>query len=123
PIAMRLVRFHLIDNTRGEPPAWRRDEVRSIDLTLTVESVTANHIKMTLSGSALLATAADPTQAKRGFDAKLSGRLNFDRRKGAFIWFDVVAVGDHWGEATYTRNARPGRQPLGVAIELAGDKP
>src|SRR5262249_55390159 len=123
PIAMRLVRFHLVDNTRGEPPAWRRDDVRSQDLMLTVDSVTKGRIKMTLTGSALLATAADLAEAKRGFDAKLFGHLSFDLSKGTFDRFDVVAVGDHWGEGTFTRNARPGRKPLGVAIELAGDKP
>ena len=122
-IAMRLVRFHLVDNTRGEPPAWTRDEVRSQSLTLTVASAASARIKLKLEGTALLASSADPTQAKRGFDAKLLGYLNFDRTKGKFDRFDIVALGDHWGESSLTRNARPGRTPLGVAIELAGDKP
>ena len=36
----------------------------------------------------------------------------------------LVALGDHWGEGQYTRGARPGRQPLGVAFELTkGEAP
>src|SRR5262249_27299011 len=27
-IAQRILRFHLMDNTRGEPPSWRSEEVR-----------------------------------------------------------------------------------------------
>jgi hypothetical protein len=29
-----------------------------------------------------------------------------------------VALGNHWGQGTYTRGARAGRTPLGVAFEL-----
>src|SRR5262249_37071041 len=28
-IGERIARFHLIDNTRGEPPMWRRQDIRS----------------------------------------------------------------------------------------------
>ncbi len=33
-VKQRLARFHLIDNTRGEPPLWRPDEVKRLELTL-----------------------------------------------------------------------------------------
>src|SRR5438067_14506 len=33
-IADRITRFHLIDNTRGEPPLWRPEEVRSRSMDL-----------------------------------------------------------------------------------------
>ena len=33
-LMMRLARFHLTDNTRGEPPMWRPDEIRSSNWTL-----------------------------------------------------------------------------------------
>src|SRR5262249_61886665 len=38
-VAYRIARFHLWDNTRGEPPAWGREGVRSLKLTLTVGDV------------------------------------------------------------------------------------
>jgi hypothetical protein len=121
-VAERILRFHLTDNTRGEPPMWQRDEIRSQDLTLTVEEATPATIRLRLDGSALLATRADPAKAERGFDVRLLGYIGYDRAKRAIDRFDVVAVGDHWGEDNLTRRARPGRMPLGVAFELANRK-
>ena len=33
-LKMRIARFHLIDNTRGEPPMWRREEIEACELDL-----------------------------------------------------------------------------------------
>jgi hypothetical protein len=123
-VAQRLVRFHLIDNTRGEPPMWKPHEVRRCDLTLTVTEATAERIELTLMGPVLLSSGADPATADRGFDLAVLGYLRFDRSKKIFDRFDIVAVGNHWGNGANTRDARPGRMPLGVCIELArGDSP
>jgi hypothetical protein len=119
-LMMRLFRFHLIDNTRGEPPAWSVKQVRRASMTLTVEEAGPEGLKLRLDGSALLATAADPKRADRGFDVRLLGYLHYDAGKKRLDRFDVVAVGDHWGEGPYTGGARPGRTPLGVAFSLAG---
>lgn len=122
PAAMvqRLLRFHLTDNTRGEPNLWTADEVRKHELTLTVTGVDAKSIEMELIGQALLSTAGE--KAQRGFDAALRGRVRYDRAEKKFTRFDVLAVGDHWGEGTFTRQARAGRQPLGIAFELTDAK-
>ena len=121
-VAERMLRFHLIDNTRGEPPMWRREDIRSQELTLAVEEVTPAVVRLRLDGSVLLATRADAAKADRGFDARLLGYIQYDRAKKMIDRFDVVAVGDHWGEGRYTGGARPSRQPLGVAFELATGK-
>jgi hypothetical protein len=121
-VADRILRFHLTDNTRGEPPMWRREDVRLRNLTLTVEEVTPATVRLRLDGSALLATDKDAAKADRGFDVRLLGNVQYDRAKQRIDRFDVVAVGDHWGEGGYTGGARPGRQPLGIAFELAGGK-
>jgi hypothetical protein len=123
-VAERLVRFHLIDNTRGEPPFWQRQEVRSRKMTLTVEETTAVGVRLRLDGTALLSSQADPARADRGFDVRLLGFIHYDARKKAIERFDVVAVGEHWGQGRFTPGARPGRSPLGIALELArGDSP
>jgi hypothetical protein len=121
-VAERILRFHLTDNTRGEPPMWRREDIRSQKLVLTVEEVSSRAVHLRLDGSAVLATQADVSQARRGFDVRLLGHLHYNREKHALEQFDIVAVGDHWGEGQYTRGARPGRQPLGVVFELASGK-
>jgi hypothetical protein len=122
-VASRLVRFHLIDNTRGEPPMWTREQVRILKLTLTVEEADEKRLLLRLRGAVLLATAADANKADRGFDAQLSGQVGYDRAKKAIDRFDVVALGDYWGDSEFTRGARPGKQPLGVVFDLtSGEK-
>jgi hypothetical protein len=123
-VVARIARFHLVDNTRGEPPHWSRGEIRKAAMTVTVEEVSDTHVSLKLEGAALLTTAADPGMASRGYDVALLGRVRYDVKKKVIDRFDAVALGDHWGEGTYTRGARPGRAPLGVAFELArGDAP
>lgn len=123
-LALRMLRFHLVDNTRGEPQAWSIDEVRSHTLKLTIEKTGPDGVRLRLDGGALLATAADPKRAERGFDVRLLGYLHYDANKKVFTRFDAVAVGAHWGETSLTSGARPGRTPLGVAFRLAsGDNP
>ena len=121
-VADRILRFHLTDNTRGEPPMWRPQDVRSQELTLTVEEVSDATVLLRLEGKALLATDADTAKADRGYDVRLLGHIRYDRAKKAIDRFDVVAVGDHWGVGAFTGGARPGKQPLGVAFELSPGK-
>jgi hypothetical protein len=121
-LAERLCRFHLVDNTRGEPPMWGRDEIRSSRFTLTVESADSSGVRLRLDGAATLSSGADSKKAERGYDVRLLGYVNYNAARQAINQFDIVAVGDHWGEGPYTRGARPGRTPLGVAFELATGK-
>jgi hypothetical protein len=118
-LLLRIVRFHLVDNTRGEPPFWSARDVRQAEGTLTVEEAGPAGIKLRLKGRALLATNADPKRAERGFDVALLGYLHYNAGTKALDRFDVVAVGEHWGDGTFTRSSRPGRTPLGVAFRLA----
>jgi hypothetical protein len=120
-VAERILRFHLTDNTRGEPPMWRLEDIRSQKMALTVEEVTPAAVQLRLDGSALLATDANVSRAARGFDVRLAGQIRYDRQKKVIDRFDVVAVGEHWGQGPFTGGARPGRQPLGIAFELAPD--
>ena len=116
-IAERIARFHLVDDTRGEPDFWLREEVRSSEMKLTVEEATAGRVRLRLDGAVML--QAQPKRGERGYDARLLGYLEYDPQKGTMERFDLVAVGEHWGEGAHTGPARPGRTPLGVAFELA----
>jgi hypothetical protein len=118
-IANRLARFHLVDNTRGEPPHWRSEDVRSRKLNLTIEDVSEGTVRMRLEGAVLLATDANVKLADRGFDVRLLGDLQYDRQRQAFERIDIVALGDHWGEGHFTQGARPGKSPLGIVLELS----
>jgi hypothetical protein len=115
-IADRLLRFHLVDNTRGEPPFWKREHVRRGAMKLRVVRVTAEGVEVRLDGDALLATDSDLRKADRGYEARLRGDLRYVPGRRTFDRFDVAAVGEHWGESALTRGARPGRSLLGVAF-------
>jgi hypothetical protein len=123
-IAERLLRYHLVDDTRGEPPFWEADQVRKVRLTWTVESVSDEVLRLNLEGEALLATDRNPQAAERGFDVRLWGHLRYDRVKKAVYRFEMLAIGEHWGRGPYTEGERPGRKPLGVVFELtSGENP
>jgi hypothetical protein len=118
-IARRILRFHLVDNTRGEPEAWKPEEVRSSAWTATVEAATKDGTTLRIDGEALLSTHADPAKAERGYEVKLRGTVRLSPSKG-IERFELVAIGEHWGSATITRKGeRPGRGLLGITFELA----
>jgi hypothetical protein len=115
----RMARYHVVDNTRGEPPMWARQDVRSAEVKLVVEEVTAREVRIKLTGAIMLASDTDPKAAKRGYDVSLLGEIRYEPVQRRIMKFSVVALGEHWGEGTFTGGARPGRNPFGVAFELA----
>ena len=115
-VAQRLLRFHLVDNVRGEPDMWRPSDIRRSELTLRVEDAAAG--RLVLEGAALMAHGE-----ARGYEARVQGYLVFDRGKDRLTRFDALAWGEAWGVGTYTRGAPAGRFPLVIALSLAGDTP
>jgi hypothetical protein len=115
-VAMRIVRFHLVDNVRGEPDMWTEADVQQADLHLRVEDAAAGRLR--LEGSAKM-----QREGRRGYEARVQGYLTYDRKKERFTRFDLLSWGEAWGEGTYTGGAPPGRFPLVIAASLAGDTP
>jgi hypothetical protein len=106
-VKVRLARFHLIDNTRGEPPFWGRDEIRELRLTLR---------RGRLEGSVHLETKT----GDRGYRAQLLGLV--EAKDGKVVRCDAVAKGLFWGEGPFSRGAPKGKFPFAVALTLAGGK-
>ncbi|MFK7817160.1 MAG: hypothetical protein AB8G99_00455 [Planctomycetaceae bacterium] len=106
-LRQRIARFHLVDNTRGEPSMWRKDEV--IDCTIQVTDGT-------ISGMAHLRTK----DGSRVFKCQLAGKLEV--KNGKVTRFDIVAKGLFRGEGQYTRRAPKGDFPLAIAFRLADMK-
>jgi hypothetical protein len=115
-VAERLIRFHLVDDVRGEPNAWEPQEITSQALTLTVEDPATG--RLGLSGMARMAASGG-----RGYDARLQGMLTVDRKQNAFTKADILAWGEAYGEGNYTRGAPKGKFPLVIALSLAGESP
>jgi hypothetical protein len=127
-VTERIFRFHLNPTlVFGETNGLRKEDIRDGKLTLTVESLSDNTIRMRMEGFARLGSdfataeaAAKEKRASSGYEPQLLGALEFDRRKGRFTKFDLVALGDTYGQlgGDLKYLYRPGRNPLGVAFEL-----
>jgi hypothetical protein len=104
-LAQRIARFHLVDNTRGEPPMWKENELRHVQISLDKQG--------RLSGTVHLQTE----RGDRGYEAQLLGVVETSGEQ--VTRFDVVASGQFWGEGQFTRGAPPGKFPLAVTFSLA----
>ncbi len=104
-LARRLARFHLVDNTRGEPPMWKLEEIKTIQMTVDDQG----HLR----GSVHLETAS----GQRGFVGVVWGQLKM--KDDRLTQFDLVAKGRFWGQGRYTEGAPRGKFPFAVAFRLA----
>jgi len=102
-VKKRMVRYHLVDNTRGTPTGWAETEIKQLQMNLSAGRLT---------GSVHLETR----DGKRGYQADLLGFVQ--ARDGKVTRFDVVASGQFWGHGTYTPGAPRGRFPLAISFTL-----
>ena len=118
--ALRLYRFHL-DPARGftEGANFTTSRPDAGQLTLTVEDVTADKLTLSLEGSVKL------TQPGKGepstYSPAITGKLEYDRKKGAFTRFDLLALGTASGlprDANGKIAFREGAYPVGIAFEM-----
>ena len=105
--ALRLVRYHLVDNTRGEPPFWETGEVVSESISLKDGTITG-HVELKSKDSS------------RTYSADLLGYVTASQ--GKVTRFDVVAKGQFSGSGRYTGRAPKGKLPLAVSFTLADGK-
>jgi hypothetical protein len=98
----RIASYHLVDNTRGEPPWWRRDEIRKMELEIGKDGL--------VKGTAHLETA----KGDRGFEGDLLGFIEV--KEGKITRFDLVAKGQAWGAGRYNGGQPPGKYPLAFAF-------
>jgi hypothetical protein len=139
PVAIieRMCWWHLLPNalgsrighTWGEVGPKGKKGIRARELTLAVEEVSSTNIGLTLEGFVHLGNAHDPdtkaplsskdVHSSLGYEARLRGVLNYDTNKQVFTRFDMVALGDLYGDTCKDEWLfRPGRNPVGFAFEL-----
>ncbi len=130
----RFIRWHLNPlAVYGETNSLEPKAVRAAELTLTVDAVSPSSIRLRLDGFARLGNEApkDVTEGKRacvdqwGYEPRVLGFIDYDRKKQAVTRFDVVALGEQFGRLGICDSAtRIGLQPLGISFELVtGDAP
>ena len=122
-VVARLARFHLVDNTRGEPNHWKPEDLHHVTLVAQRRIRDANKVRLELNGK----FSMQDSENHSGYTGAWQGTLEIDRSGPKVTHFDLFALGEHWGEGRWTPGARPGRTPLAIAIRLAdgnglGDK-
>ncbi|MFK7909080.1 MAG: hypothetical protein AB8F34_00605 [Akkermansiaceae bacterium] len=108
-LAMRIARYHLLDSTRGEPPFWKKNDIKTLSIYIDKIGI--------ITGKYQLET----TDGKRGYNGSFKGVIKFDS-SGKLTDFQMLAMGKHWGEGRYTGGARPGKTPLAVYFDFV-EKP
>jgi len=103
-LALRMARFHLVDNTRGEPPTWKPIEIQQLDFQVTDGQISGTVELVSEDGS-------------RGFQAELSGQVS--GRDQAIVELTMTCVGEYWGAGPFTRKPPEGKFPLAIAFQLA----
>jgi hypothetical protein len=140
-VAGRII-SHLTDWSEANGAHWQAAHLKSQDLTLCVENVSAASIQLRLEGSVQLAHDPpkqpvtyhkdlrplhheDPKAFAR-FDGLVLGYLTYDRVKKTFTRFDVVALGEYVGPLLNAYRNADGQNfylirpcPLGVSFEIA----
>ncbi|MCA8926406.1 MAG: hypothetical protein KDD82_31650 [Planctomycetes bacterium] len=120
-LARRLARFHLVDDVRGEPPHYRRSEVRAAELRATVrETSPEGWVTVALSGRFELDAKDDPSYP-RWFRGSLDGALEYHLLTAELRRFELLAEGQTEGSGRYTPGAPEGPYRLRVACELPPD--
>lgn len=137
-ISERMARFHLSPRRAltSEDGIVAKKDIKAAELTLVVEDVSAQRVRLSVVGFVHHGSEYDDAKATSpngplgfGYETPIHGVLEYDREKGAFVRFDLVAPGEawgRWGDANGKSQTieRPGRSPVGFAFELAkGDSP
>lgn len=114
-LVARMVRFHLVDNVRGEPDMWRPEEVRRADFTARRTHDTPPTRTIAFSGVFALRS---PRQSHEG---KIVGEFDIDRHTAKIVRFRAYSQGQAWGSGTWTGGAPEGTFPLVIAMIETND--
>ncbi len=117
-LAGRIVRFHLVDNVRGEPDHWQPAEVRVADFSLK---------QLEGSGASRLFEftgiyAASTLNGQRGIEGTISGRFSIASDVGRIQEFKAFGDAKVWGRSTYTPNPPTGMFPVVFAFVQVDDE-
>jgi hypothetical protein len=117
-LALRLARCHLVDNVRGQTPAYGRKDIKRAEITFEVTEIDGEIMHLTIRGQTSAERGSDK---KSGLECQLLGRAIFDGER--FTAFELAALGRRWGGTRYNARDGQGESQLGIALVLDADAP
>lgn len=111
-LRMRIARFNLLDNVRGQPDPWQISEVKKASIRMTPVGRRGADMIYKLDGSFAMRNAA----GDRGFEGTLKGELEIDVARNRVSWLRMIADGTAWGESKFTAHGPVGKYPLVIAM-------
>ncbi len=133
PLVERLIRFHLLDNVRGQTTPFPAAAVEQARLSVRIKGVEGAVVSLLLKGSTRAIHRGKwpihgyrdmdrPSPQERGLEMDLLGHARYDLKEGRFVAFEVVAVGTRWGGTQYNGRGRDlDPAPFGAVLSLAGN--
>jgi hypothetical protein len=117
----RIACAHLIDNVRGQTSPFTARQVQKARLRTEVTAVDSDVVSLRLEGETRTAVEG---RRPHGLDMRLLGKATFDRARGRFRTFELVAVGARWGGTRLNgRRGDTDAAPIGILLRLAADIP
>jgi hypothetical protein len=133
PLVERLIRFHLLDNVRGQTSPFPASAVDQARLSARITGVEGDVVSLLLKGSTRavhkgtwpirgFSDMNNPSPHERGMELDLLGHARYDLKEGRFVALEVVAMGTRWGGTQYNGRGRDlDPAPFGAVLSLAGN--
>lgn len=121
-MAMRLARFHLLDNVRGEPNRWRYNNIRTLEITMK----RVQPGQYTFSGLFKMTNMEGQGGSEKGIAGMIEGYLKLNGQSGIMkkpgVVFTAFAQGHAWGDHANTNGAPTGKYPIKMAFQTVDDE-
>jgi len=110
---LRIVRQALVDNVRGQNPAWKAEDVKEANLNMRAVRRKGSEVHIEYAGAARM------DDGNKRFAPELRGRAVWNRKTRTFESFRLVAIGERAGAASFNQRAKDKEPaPMGIALEL-----
>lgn len=117
-LVSRLVRFHLLDNVRGEPDLWQPAEVKQATFNARLMGRNGSTKCYEFNG----VYAQRTSDNRRGIQGTIEGRIDIADGGSKILHFRAYSQPVTWGESRFTPGAPPGRFNLAIAMVETNDR-
>ena len=132
-LALRLARFSLVDNVRGQTLPFAPSEIKAAEVTIKVQARKDKQLTLQIVGNTRAESDgswhlpnsmwSSDENLPHSMETRLLGNATFDLSTETFTHFDLLAVGWRTGRTKWNgrHDAAPG--PIGFRFVLAPPKP